>query len=187
MIGEFAQQAFDEQHLAILGTLRKDGWPRISPCEVYFVDDEMHARDDAQVGRSTTCGATRASRSLTARRTASRELGDVKLYGRGTRDLRPGQRERFRGRAGGPDRLASARFERTVFAVDIESASYISFGDGPPALRWTPERGERTLRHPETDAASQPDSRRGRDTRRNFEDVVAPRPAGPGTARAAQL
>ena len=40
-IGAFAKEAFEEQNLAVLGTVRRDGWPRISPCEVYFVDDEM--------------------------------------------------------------------------------------------------------------------------------------------------
>ena len=37
-----------------------------------------------------------------------------------------------------------------VFAVDIERASYISFGDGRRLLRWTPDTGEEQLTHPES-------------------------------------
>ena len=40
-LAQLGRDAFEEDHLAILGTLRKDGWPRISPCEVYFVHGEL--------------------------------------------------------------------------------------------------------------------------------------------------
>ena len=31
-LAALAREAFDEQHLSILGTLRANGWPRVSPC-----------------------------------------------------------------------------------------------------------------------------------------------------------
>ncbi|HEY5488302.1 MAG TPA: hypothetical protein VIK00_00555, partial [Candidatus Limnocylindrales bacterium] len=36
-----------------------------------------------------------------------------------------------------------------LFALDILTASYISFGEGKRYMRWSPERGEETLPHPE--------------------------------------
>ena len=81
-IGKLAQQAFDEQHLAILGTIRKDGWPRISPCEVYFVDEQMllgmmpmsaKVRDLRRDARITV---------VNGQENRIPKQGDVKLYGR---------------------------------------------------------------------------------------------------------
>src|SRR3954452_9304627 len=83
-IGPLAQEAFDQQHLAILGTLRRDGWPRISPCEVYFVDGELllgmmpmssKVRDLRRVSIITV---------VNGQEHREPRLGDVKLYGRAT-------------------------------------------------------------------------------------------------------
>ena len=40
-LGELAEERIVRPELALLGTLRADGSPRISPCEVYVVDGEL--------------------------------------------------------------------------------------------------------------------------------------------------
>jgi hypothetical protein len=36
-----------------------------------------------------------------------------------------------------------------LWSVDIESAAYISFGPKARLLRWSPDRGVQTLKHPD--------------------------------------
>ncbi|MBA3689413.1 MAG: hypothetical protein H0W81_11400 [Chloroflexi bacterium] len=70
---EFAAQApelaglgiegFGEQNLCLIGTLRADGWPRISPTEIYFVDGELMLGMMPQSKNRSTCCATGGSPS----------------------------------------------------------------------------------------------------------------------------
>jgi hypothetical protein len=147
-IGRLAQEAFDDQHLAILGTLRRDGWARISPCEVYFVDGEMLL--GMMPGSAKVEDLRRDPRITVVNGQESREpkRGDVKLYGRARELLDRGQRDRF---ADAQEALIAWRppDHVPVFAVDIERAAYISFGEGRRVLRWSPETGEEELPHPE--------------------------------------
>src|SRR5690348_4493749 len=75
-------ERFEGTGIGILGTLRKDGSPRISPCEVYVVDGELllgmmwqskKALDLVRDPRLTVHSAT-SNRDGTE--------GDFKLYGR---------------------------------------------------------------------------------------------------------
>jgi hypothetical protein len=147
-IGQLAQQAFDEQHLAILGTLRRDGWPRISPCEVYFVDDEMLL---GMMPRSKKVDDLRRDPRITVvngQEKREPKLGDVKLYGTAIEITDHGLRERL---ADAQEALIDWRppTHAPVFAIDVERASYISFGDGRRLLIWTPDGGEVEREHPE--------------------------------------
>jgi hypothetical protein len=147
-LAQLGREAFEEEHLAILGTLRKDGWPRISPCEVYFVDGELllgmmpnsyKVFDLRRDGRITVVNGQ-------AERIPKR--GDFKIYGR-AREITD---EPLR------DRLADVQEEiidwrpppeAPVFAIDILTASYISFGDNHRLMRWSPDDGLEHLRHPD--------------------------------------
>ena len=147
-IGALAQQAFDEQHLAILGTLRVDGWPRVSPCEVYFVDGEMLL---GMMPRSKKVDDLRRDARITVvngQENREPKLGDVKLYGTAIEVTDHDQRERL---ADAQEALIDWRppGNAPVFAVDIEHASYISFGDRRRLLIWTPSAGEVEREHPE--------------------------------------
>jgi predicted pyridoxine 5'-phosphate oxidase superfamily flavin-nucleotide-binding protein len=147
-IARQAQEAFEDQHLAVLGTLRRDGWPRISPCEVYFVDGEMLL--GMMPNSAKVEDLRRDPRITVVNGQESREpkRGDVKLYGRAREVLDRGQRDRF---ADAQEALISWRppDHVPVFAVEIESAAYISFGEGRRLLRWTSDTGEQELQHPE--------------------------------------
>jgi hypothetical protein len=147
-IGKFATEAFEEQHLAILGTLRTDGWPRISPCEVYFVDGEMLL---GMMPRSKKVDDLRRDPRISVvngQENREPRLGDVKLYGHAREVTDRGARDRL---ADAQEALIDWRPPPhvPVFAVDIERASYISFGEGRRLLRWQAGQAEEELAHPE--------------------------------------
>jgi hypothetical protein len=139
---------FREQNLCLVGTLRADGWPRISPNEVYFLDGElmlqmmrnsMKARDLERDGRLTVM-------TPQCDREASR--GDFKIYGRVQAITDPDVRRRY------GDTIFAAIGWRPLdpfplFAVDIERAAYIDFTDDRRLLRWSTEGGLEKLVHPD--------------------------------------
>ena len=143
-----AREAFDEQHLCLIGTLRANGWPRISPNEVYVVDGELllgmmpRSRKVADLERDSRVTVVNGQTERIPPR------GDVKLYGRARPVTDPRLRRRF------ADTQQAAIGWRPpdgspLFAVDIGSAAYISFGPAKRLLRWSPTRGTEELPHPE--------------------------------------
>lgn len=128
-LAALGREAFEEQHLSILGTLRRDGWLRLSPCEIYFVDGELLL--GMMPGSLKAHDLRRDDRITVVNGQAERipERGNFKVYGRATEVFDQPLR----------DRLANAQ-EAAIdwrptdpshfFAVDILSASYISFGEG---------------------------------------------------------
>jgi hypothetical protein len=147
-LGAFAEGRLAANRLVLAGTLRSDGSPRISPVEAFVVLDDLMlgmmwqsrkaldlVRDPRLVVHSATSdpGGTE---------------GDVKLYGRALDVTDPALRtaygdvleERIQWRPPEPFHL---------FAVDVESAGFVRFGSEPVALRWSPDEGERRLRHPD--------------------------------------
>ena len=131
-----------------LGTLRRDGWPRISPCEVYFVGNDLLLGMMPESGKALDL--RRDPRIALANGQSERipKRGDFKVYGRAieifdqpTRDAIADAQE------AAIDWRPTDPFH--VFAVDIASAGYISFGEDRRVLRWSPEHGLERLRHPE--------------------------------------
>jgi hypothetical protein len=139
---------FREGGLGIVGTLRADGWPRISPNEVYFVDGDLMlqmmraSRKSADLERDprVTVMTPQADREATR--------GDFKLYGHAVPVLDPDARRR----------VAQAIFDTIgwrplepfpLYAVDIDSAAYIDFTDERRLLRWSAQRGLERLVHPD--------------------------------------
>lgn len=143
-----ARGKFEETKLCLLGTNRSDGWPRISPCEVYVVRGELLL---GMMWRSRKAlDLLRDERITVHTPQCDREAagGDVKLYGRAVDVTDPELRNAY------GDRLQEAIDWRPsepfhLFALDIERASFISFGAGAEALRWTPWEGMVTLKHPD--------------------------------------
>lgn len=126
---------FDATDLVMLGTLRKNGWPRITPIEFTFWEGELtlggmwQSKKCLDLLRDSRC----AVHSTTSDK--SGEQGDAKLYGRAT-PLAPEREEpywqhifeRLNWRPAGPAH---------VFTIDIESAAYVVFGGGEMRmLRW---------------------------------------------------
>jgi hypothetical protein len=131
---------FEQTGLALVGTLRKDGWARISPVEPFIVEGELllgmmwksqKARDVLRDPRVTV-------HSTTANRLGTE--GDFKLYGRGLPVTNPTLRRSFE------DAVESKIDWRPkepyhLFAVHVVSAAFLIFGKERYGLRWTPERG----------------------------------------------
>jgi hypothetical protein len=124
------------RELCLIGTLRRNGWPRISPVEPEFVGDELMLgvmwrspkaldllRDSRVVVHST----------LTDRHDLS---GDFKLYGRAV----PVEDEP---RLAAHRAAIKARIDWEppdpyhVFAVEIESAGFVTFAEPGYGMAWT--------------------------------------------------
>jgi len=147
-IGPLADGRISADRLVLVGTLRRDGSPRISPVEAFVVRGELllgmmwRSRKALDLLRDPRL----AVHSATADPAGTE--GDVKLSGRAFDVLDPALRtaygdvleERIQWRPPEPFHL---------FSVDVESAGYVRFGPEPLALRWTPGEGEVRLRHPD--------------------------------------
>jgi hypothetical protein len=137
-----------EQNLALVGTLRADGWPRISPNEIYLLDGDLmlqmmrNSRKAADLERDArlTVMTPQCDREATR--------GDFKIYGRGVPITDPDTRRSF-----GETIFAAIGWRPLdpypLYAVDIESAAYIDFTDDRRLLRWSPEGGLERLVHPD--------------------------------------
>ncbi|HEV1998745.1 MAG TPA: pyridoxamine 5'-phosphate oxidase family protein [Candidatus Dormibacteraeota bacterium] len=136
-LARLGRERMESQGVAMVGTLRRDGSPRISPVEPYFVGDElmlgmmwrsMKALDLLRDARLAVHSATTDRDGLE---------GDFKLYGIAVPRDDPGSR------AGYSD-ATSARINWRppdpfhLFAVDIHSAGYMVFGEHRLGLRWRP-------------------------------------------------
>lgn len=142
------EELFLRSGLGLVGTLRRDGSPRISPCEVFLVDGELllgmmwRSRKALDLLRDPRL----AVNSPQADRNAAG--GDFKLYGAAVEVTDPALRERY------ADVVEATIDWRPkdpyhLFAIDIESAGYISFGEGRRALRWSVTGGLEAIRHPD--------------------------------------
>jgi hypothetical protein len=146
----FGLAGFREQNLCLVGTLAADGWPRISVVEIYFPDDELllgmmrNSRKSKDLERDSRITVMTPQCDREAKR------GDFKLYGRAVAVTDAGLRQRY------ADTVFAAIEWRPVdpyplFAVDIERAVYISFGEDRRLLRWSAKRGAESLLHPDDD------------------------------------
>ena len=134
-LAELGEQRLRSRELCLVGTLRRNGWPRISPVEPEFVGDELMLgmmwrspkardllRDPRLVVHST----------LTDRHDLS---GDFKVYGRAVAVEDGPRRKSYRA-------AVKARIDWEppdpyhVFAVEIESAGFVTFAEPRFGLAW---------------------------------------------------
>ena len=139
-LARLGEERLRSRELCLVGTLRRNGWPRISPVEPEFVGDELMLgmtwrspkaldllRDPRLVVHST----------LTDRHDLS---GDFKLYGRAVAVEDGPRRDAHRV-------AIKARIDWEppepyhVFAVEIESAGFVTFAEPRFGLAWN-VRGE---------------------------------------------
>jgi hypothetical protein len=149
-IATMAAERFRRDDLVMVGTIRRDGSPRISPNEPDLAAGRLFVsmmwrskkaldllRDPRIVVHSVTC-----DRSGTD--------GDVKLYGRVVDERDPEVREAFRDAIRARIDWAPDEPIFHCFSVDIESAGYTRFSAEEEhadnrALAWDPRRGLREL------------------------------------------
>lgn len=143
-IAVMAQERFARDQLVMLGTLRADGSPRITPCEVDFADGELVM---GMMWRSQKAlDLLRDPRIVVHSVTVNKDGtdGDIKLSGRAeeVRDERLFEACRDATEA----RIDWRPPDRThFFRLEIERAGYMIFGDDGYGLAWTPGTGLRRL------------------------------------------
>ena len=141
-LAKLGAERFEKTGLSLVGTLRADGSPRISPVEPTIVDGDLMLGMMWQSRKALDL--LRDSRVVVHSVVCDREgtEGDFKLYGRAVDVPEPERRERY------ADALEARIDWRPsepyhLFAIDIESAGFVIFGDERYSLAWSPRNGVR--------------------------------------------
>ena len=142
-LAALGEERFRARELCLLGTLRRSGCPRISPVEPEFVAGELmlgmmwRSPKALDLLRDPRC----VLHSVVSDRRGTE--GDFKLYARAVDVQEPDRRDRYRAavKARIDWQPEEPRFH--VFAVDVESAGFVIFGDDPHGLAWDPDDGLR--------------------------------------------
>ena len=126
-IAALAEERFKRTDLVLLATLRKNGWPRISPVEVIIVDGHLYLgmmwrsmkvldlqRDPRCTVHSTVCDKDGSE-------------GEVKLYGNAVEIHSLDLRSRFRDAVFAKIGWRPEEPEFHLFSIDIETAAYVGF------------------------------------------------------------
>ena len=141
-------EAFDRTGLIVLGTIRRDGSPRISPVEHMFLEGQLLL---GMMHRSTKALDLLRDPRCTVHATVSNKDGhsdpEFKLNGRAVDVADPALRQAYGDRWW---ELSQWRPPEPyhLFAIDIESASYVRFEEGTGRQHtWTwPTGGQRVMR-----------------------------------------
>lgn len=135
----------------MLGTLRADGSPRISPCELDLADGDLilgmmwRSRKALDLLRDPRC----VLHSCPSDRIGTE--GDAKIYGRAVDVRDPVLRQAYREAVKARIDWAPDEPNFHAFSIDVGSAGFISFAEPKTVLSWDPERGTRTLPFPDVD------------------------------------
>lgn len=140
--GEAAER-FRRDELVMVGTLRRDGSPRISPCEVDLAAGYLFL---GMMWRSPKAvDLLRDPRVVVHSVTTNREGtdGDVKIYGRAVDERDSGTRTAFREAIKTRIDWAPDEPEFHLFSIDVESAAFVRFDEDEQesVSTWTPDRG----------------------------------------------
>ena len=147
---DLGMAGFREQNLCLIGTLAGEGWPRISPNEVYFPGDELLLGMMRNSRKSKDLERDSRITIMTPQCDREAKRGVFKLYGRAVSITDPEVRQHY------ADAVFAAIEWRPIdpyplFTVDIERASYIDFGNNHRLMRWSADRGVEELLHPDDD------------------------------------
>ncbi len=144
-IASLARERFAKDELVLLGTLRSDGSPRISPCEVDFAAGRLFL---GMMWRSKKALDLLRVPHVAVHSVPSDRMnpgGDVKLYGQVVDESDPEVRAAFRDAIKARIDWAPDEPNFHLFSLDVEAAGYTVFGKGSHALAWDPVRGLRRL------------------------------------------
>lgn len=121
---------FARTGLALVGTLRRDGWPRISPVEPFIVDGQLYL---GMMWRSRKAlDLLRDSRCVVHSAVSDRGggEGEFKVYGRAVEVTDPGERGRFADAVYDAIGYRPQEPEFHCFAVAIDSVAFSELRDG---------------------------------------------------------
>jgi hypothetical protein len=132
-----------KHELCLVGTLRRNGFPRISPVEPEFVDGELML---GMMWRSPKALDLLRDPRLVVHSVVSRregDEGDFKLYGRAVPVEESEPRARYRATVKARIHWEPEEPNYHLFAVDVDSAGFVSFAPERYGLAWDPDRGLR--------------------------------------------
>jgi hypothetical protein len=142
-LAQLGEERLRTRELCLVGTLRRNGWPRISPVEPDFAAGELML---GMMWRSPKAFDLLRDPRLVVHSVVSSRMGtdgDFKLYGRAVDVHESERREAYRAAIKARLDWAPDEPHYHLFAVDIESAGFVVFGDERYGLAWDPERGLR--------------------------------------------
>jgi hypothetical protein len=127
------RQLFDGPGMVMLGTLRRSGWPRLTPLEFTWYDGDLliggmwQSKKLRDLERDPRCVLHSATIDKSGRQ------GDFKLYARAIDERDPAYRERYAAHV--LSQLgARLREPYHLFRLDVVEAALVQFGDGAAAL-----------------------------------------------------
>ena len=130
------EERLRRSELCLLGTLRRNGYPRISPVEPDFVDGELML---GMMWRSPKAlDLFRDPRCVVHSTVSSRHgtEGDFKLYGRALDVQDADRRGRYRATIKARIDWEPSEPHFHLFAIDVESAGFVIFGKEGYGLAW---------------------------------------------------
>ena len=142
-LAALGEERLRQRELCLVGTLRRNGFPRISPVEPDFVDGELML---GMMWRSPKALDLLRDPRLVVHSVVSRregDEGDFKLYGRVVEVQDAARRERYRETIKARIDWAPDEPEYHLFALDVDSAGFVIFGQERYGLAWNPESGLR--------------------------------------------
>mgnify|MGYP002529933737 CR=1 FL=1 len=134
------RERFDRTGLVLIGTLRKNGYPRITPVEPLFADGHLYL---GMMWQSKKAQDLLRDPRCTVHNTVSNRdgsEGEFKVYGRAVPILDPEQRERYCNAVYVKTGWRPTEPEFHLFSIDIESVGIVAFSDDDMITRvWTPD------------------------------------------------
>lgn len=123
-LAALGEERFDRTGLVLLATLRKNGWPRISPLEFLVFEGQLYlgmmwqSRKALDLLRDPRCSL----HSTVSDRHGSE--GEFKLYGRAVEVNDPDTRGRYSEALSQKIGIKFEDLEYHLFSIDVESASF---------------------------------------------------------------
>jgi Pyridoxamine 5'-phosphate oxidase len=141
-LARLARERFEGVGIALLGSVRRDGSPRISPVEPSFVEGHLLFGAMSWSGKARDLARDPRCVLHSAVTDPDGSEGEVKLYGRAEEaeeEIRDAPKAWWVGRP---------REEARVFSLEVERALFVSWDAGRgvmKTLRWSPESGYREV------------------------------------------
>ena len=124
-LAALGRERFDRTGLILLGTLRKNGWPRISPVEVLITDGQLYL---GMMWRSRKALDLLRDPRCTVHSTVSDRAGtegEFKVYGHAVDVQDVEARRRYGDALYEKIQVRLEESEYHLFAVDIQSAAFV--------------------------------------------------------------
>ena len=142
-LAALGEERLRAKELCLVGTLRKNGWPRISPVEPEFVDGELLL---GMMWRSPKALDLLRDPRLVVHSVVSERTGkegDFKLYGRAGDVQDAGRRAAYRAAIKARIDWEPPEPNYHLFAIDIDSVGFVTFDEPRYGLAWDPDGGLR--------------------------------------------